>query len=151
MRKQSENSEALMMHPKHLAKTRTKEAMANLNRLLLTNLTDFGSPLKLNWKCPLAEHHHLKSFRQFAHTLDLDYDDRTVCVTAEIGQLPDEFLYGILAHEFGHIIAVEIWDDDTEEGADRAVDVFLELDIRYGTPWELEFVDFQDVEKLNNI
>ena len=52
--------------------------------------------------CPLADRHHGKKWRQFAHT---DHRVYTVCFAkASETDLTDEEILGLSAHELGHIV-----------------------------------------------
>lgn len=130
--------------PKGVAKTRTKRALDDLNRRSATAVRGW-QPLRLDWSCPLAEQDHAESFRQFAHVF---HTDNRVCVAWEIGRLPDRFLYGLMAHEFGHVMAWGIWQDDSEAGADRAAEDFLGLTIRYGTEYDIQFLTCPEVHDV---
>lgn len=97
--------------------------------------------------CPLAESDHAKEERVFAHTLHLP---NTVCVCQDIEKLNDDFLYGIMAHEFGHILADVAWNDQSEPGADTAAHKFLGTKINYGSPLALEYLSASDVKRVKN-
>jgi hypothetical protein len=56
--------------------------------------------------CPLADRHHAKSWRQFAHTNHRVY---TVCFAkAAERDLTDEEILGISAHELGHVVGTRL-------------------------------------------
>lgn len=87
--------------------------------------------------CPLADREHEESWRRFAHTLHR-YD--TICFAAAAEtELTDRELYGILAHEFGHLIADRLnapahldgSDEDAQAEADLAAAVILDVPVRY--------------------
>jgi hypothetical protein len=56
--------------------------------------------------CPLADRHHAKKWRQFAHTNHRVY---TVCFAraAEL-DLTDEEILGISAHEISHLVGIRL-------------------------------------------
>lgn len=80
--------------------------------------------------CPLADRHHAKKWRYFAHTNHRVY---TVCFAKAADQeLTDEEILGISAHELGHIVGIRLrypqhairanpphWKEPAEEEANR--------------------------------
>jgi hypothetical protein len=85
--------------------------------------------------CPLADQHHAKKWRYFAHTNHRVY---TVCFAkASETNLTDEEILGISAHELGHIVGIRLrypehairanpphWREPAEQEANRiAVEV----------------------------
>jgi hypothetical protein len=98
--------------------------------------------------CPIADRDHKKSLRQYAHTF---HKIGFVCVSKEIWPLPELHLYGILAHEIGHLLAGQ---DASEEDADAAVEIELGLTIRYADGKHgrrLQFLDEFDLEKWRQL
>ena len=92
--------------------------------------------------CPLADRHHAKKWRQFAHTNHRVY---TVCFAraAEV-ELLDEEILGLVAHEIGHIVGKRLrYPEHSRPGtgkstpkriqdeADRIAKEVLGFDIRY--------------------
>lgn len=69
--------------------------------------------------CPVAEHDHKKSKRQYAHAL---HRPKTICAAADFWGLPLGHLYGVLAHEIGHVLAKEAGLSSTEYQADQAIE-----------------------------
>ena len=56
--------------------------------------------------CPLADRHHAKKWRQFAHTNHRVY---TVCFArAAETELTDEEILGMSAHELGHVVGTRL-------------------------------------------
>ncbi len=92
--------------------------------------------------CSLADRHHAEKWRQFAHTEHRVY---TVCFAkAAEGELTDEEVLGMSAHELGHIIGKRLRYPEhsrpivgkrtpkaVQDEADRIVREVLELDLRY--------------------
>lgn len=98
----------------------------------------------LEWGDPEAERAHSEEhFRYFGYTSP--DNNMVVHVAKDFGSLPDVFLYGIMAHEFGHLLAGNLWNDWGEEAADEAVEDILGLGILYGTPLEIQYLTCQDV------
>lgn len=92
-------------------------------------------------ECKTADKEHDKALRQYAH---VGHEPGVICVAKAFHGLPDGHYYGILAHEIGHLIAV----DDTEEGADKAANYAFGIRIRYrsGRHGEhLEYLTQKDV------
>lgn len=80
--------------------------------------------------CPLADRHHARKWRQFAHTNHRVY---TVCFAkASETELTDEEILGISAHEIGHLVGIRLrypqhavvsnpphWKEPAEQEANR--------------------------------
>lgn len=93
--------------------------------------------------CPMADRHHLQSPRVYAHSLH--YPDKICFARAAATDLTPEHIYGITAHEFGHLIAdAEGWDahvtipetpgetpQEVQEEADQAALIRLGLPVYY--------------------
>jgi len=136
----------MLRHPEKDSRERAEKAFSHLQKRLDETVGEFIS-LSLRWSCPVAEQDHRSAFRQFAHVFH-DDDPGAICVAAEIGQLDDEYLYGILAHEFGHLIAQEFHEDDSEDGADLAAEEYLGIPIYYRTRYDLEWIPRDLIWKL---
>lgn len=58
---------------------------------------------KFKWRfCPVAEHEHQVSKRQYAHTF---HYGKTICTCHALWKLPKRHRDGILLHEIGHLLA----------------------------------------------
>ena len=78
----------------------------------------------LKMDCPYARVDHDEEWRVFAHTLEPE-NPNTICVHPDLELLHPRYIYGIIAHEFGHNLAWIDNEDDSEDGANRAaVEVF---------------------------
>lgn len=133
----------MMTHPLKNS-DRTLDVLARFNALTAEQFPDF-EPLALNWECPVAEEDHVHSFRQFAHVFHMD---GFICTSSEIDLLADRHIYGLIAHEFGHVIADGIWDETEERDADDAVLEVFGVQIHYGGALNLEYLNKEDLEKL---
>jgi hypothetical protein len=71
--------------------------------------------LALNIGCHFCLIDNQKDPRVFAHTRHIP---NTVCVHPHLDQLPPSHIRGILAHEIGHILSGEMFNDWSEEAAD---------------------------------
>jgi len=87
--------------------------------------------------CKLADTDHKKTWRVFAHTL---HEEGTICFAAAAEEeLTQEELAGIMAHEFGHLIAAHLkWPGHNpstpkwiQDKADQAVREILKLPLKY--------------------
>ena len=50
--------------------------------------------------CKIADKHHKQDKRNYAHTYH--YAD-TICIAKAFNRLPDNFKWGIILHELGHL------------------------------------------------
>lgn len=92
--------------------------------------------------CSLADRHHTQKWRQFVHTEHRVY---TVCFAkAAEGELTDEEVLGMSAHELGHVIGKRLRYPEhakpivtkrtpkaVQDEADRIVREVLELNLKY--------------------
>ena len=95
--------------------------------------------------CDLAEKDHRESWRVHAHTIHLP---NTICVCADIEALPEPHLYGIIAHEFGHLLADKQQGEHTESEADRAAERFFGISIEYRSPQRIQWLSDADIAKV---
>lgn len=102
-------------------------------------------PLFYWWGCPLARFDKSREDRVYAHT---NHVRGVVCVSEDLCKLRDSFVYGILAHEFGHELAFRFEGDHSEEGADQAALKYLDLPIHYGTPLNVQYLDTKDMRGI---
>ena len=101
--------------------------------------------------CALADEEHDKSLRQYAHVL---HHPGVICVADAFFGLPEDIRCGLLAHEVGHLLAVQRDANHSEKAADRAVFVSYGLVIRYRDSEygdNLECLDKKDVEKFREL
>lgn len=121
-------------NPKYIE--RVARVLAWLNQRLIDRGVDVP-PMILWVGCPYSHFDQEREHRVFAHTNHLR---GVVCVHPEIGRLNTPYLLGVMAHEFGHEIAITQWDDKTEQGADRAAKEVLGLPIKYGSELRLQYL-----------
>jgi len=100
--------------------------------------------------CPEVEKVHRKTFRIFAHQ---GHYGQSVCVAGDIAYLPTGELYGILAHELGHIMVdilrrydKHIWND--QDTADLAWYLETHIPILYRGKLRLEFLEDRDIREI---
>lgn len=123
-------------------------AFSNI-RFLLSVKYPYLSEVELA-PCKTAEREHSESSRQYAHVLHVN---GSICVANDIWRLSRGNLYGILLHEFGHLIVEHesmgnVSGDLQEEAADEAIARMFGIDIRYygGQP-TVEWADPGIVER----
>lgn len=134
-----------MRLPETKAKSRVLRAINGFNAYTITRVKNFD-PAFLVWGDVEAERAHEEDHhRYFAYTAE---DSDGVHVAKDLGQLDDRFLYGIVAHEFGHLISGHIYGDWSEEGADNVVEDLLDIVIMYGTPLELQNITCPEVHAV---
>jgi hypothetical protein len=99
--------------------------------------------------CQTAEKEHRRSERQYAHTF---HYDGVICVCKAFWELPDRHLFGVLAHEIGHLLAGPHGSDND---ADAAVHDAYWLKVRYtdtdrANPARssLEYLSLSDMSKF---
>ncbi|NIW14384.1 MAG: hypothetical protein GWN31_10730 [Candidatus Thorarchaeota archaeon] len=130
-----------------IQKSLVKRAFEELNELMEQQVEGID-PLLLWYGCPIARWDNADKKRVFAHT---NHIQGVVCVTERLDLLQTPFVYGILAHEFGHELAIQILDDDSEKGADTAALSYLGLPIHYGTEMRLQYLEQKEIKKLQGI
>lgn len=123
-------------------------AFSNL-RFLLSAKYPYLSEIELA-PCKTADWEHSESSRQYAHVLHVD---GAICVANDIWRLSRGNLYGVLLHEFGHLIVEResggnVPEDEQENSADEAIARMFGFDIRYdaGQP-TVEWADPGIVER----
>lgn len=92
----------------------------------------------------LAEHE--KTPRIFAYVDEAPWGGWLLAVHSAILELPDDALYGILAHEAGHIGAIVDWKEEAEEAADRYAFAEWRIPIVY-----YDYGAFKRVETINSL
>jgi hypothetical protein len=138
----------MMSLPETKSRNRTVRAVDAFNQYTVVRVPGF-EPASLVWGDPEAERAHREvAFRHFAYTVQ--NGDIAVYVSRDIGQLPDRFLYGIMAHEFGHLLAGHEWNNWTEAGADEAAYEYLDLVINYGSDLDLQYLTCQEVHEVKS-
>ena len=88
--------------------------------------------VKLLFSCPDAEYDHKCSSRQYAHAL---HYKGLICVCHNFEELPKKHMFGILLHEFGHILG-----SPDEDKADDFIEKHFGLFIAYTGRKELQEV-----------
>lgn len=103
--------------------------------------------------CDIAEQHHQKAKRQYAH---MGHIDNVICICKAFLDLPPSHYYGILAHEIGHqIVAKSGYRPQSYKDGERAADVAIEqlcnLKVRYASTdfgENLQYLTGKDIKKL---
>jgi S-adenosylmethionine hydrolase len=85
---------------------------------------NFKNPIKV-LHCSEADAEHRKAKRQYAHTFHLR---NVICVASAWINLPEEWKYGILLHEIGHLGAGQ---DASERSANKDVKEYIGVKIHY--------------------
>jgi hypothetical protein len=130
------------MNSKEL-KERVQLVVDQLSHYVIADHEIAIEPPLLFWGCPLARYDNQMKGRTFAHTNHLD---DVICVSERLGLLNEPYLYGIIAHEFGHLIALhEIGQGHSEKDADDAVWQHTLLKIKYGTPQHIQYLSDEDI------
>lgn len=93
--------------------------------------------LLLRIDCPLVRRTRKTSPRAFMHAAHIR---GKVCVAREAARLSAETIIGLFLHEIGHQLATRSWGRSEQEDADRAVNEFLGVKIRYKGDLLLEWV-----------
>lgn len=71
-----------------------------------------------------------------------------VCTVLAAARLSDNYLVGLMLHELGHPLAMTAWRYSEQEHADRAVQAFLGVKLRYRGPLVLQWVSTQTAHKI---
>jgi len=117
------------------------------NYLLSIQPFDFLNKIKIKYNCPYAIKDNKNSPRVFAHTL---HEPDRICVFEDLGKLYKKYLYGIMLHEFGHIIADHYFIDHSEDLANSIMKDFFHLTIKYSQDiFKIEFLNKRDEIKIN--
>jgi hypothetical protein len=101
-------------------------------------------------RCSTADHDHYKDPRVFAHT---HHKEDVICVSSSIELLDDANIYGVLAHEYGHMIYdqfPELIFDAQEYPNEFEVEIDREYGVQFVEGVEVDIEIFADwiVEKL---
>lgn len=89
-------------------------------------------------QCPEADREHAASWRQFAHT---NHHDHSICYSGALEDLEDGWKLGIIAHEFGHVMAIGLDIRHTEEDANRFGGVIVGTRVSFRGPHRLEWAE----------
>jgi len=127
-----------------MSRSLVKKAFGQLNAYMEQRVEGL-EPLLLWYGCPVARWDNADQKRVFAHT---NHVRGVVCVTERLDLLQERFVYGILAHEFGHELAIQLLSDTSEEGANAAALSYLGLKIVYGTEMNLEYLSPEEIKLL---
>lgn len=105
----------------------------------------FGLKLEL---CSLAELDHHEAKRQYAHAC---HQEGVICICKAFFELPDTHKYGILLHEFGHVLDPDEEDEHVVDGiATKHFGVTVQRrSSRYGE--DLEWISPRDVRRAARI
>ncbi len=122
--------------------------------------TKYPHKVKFQVGCPAAEKAHAKEWRVFAH---VERDGRTICVAKDIENLKPQYVWGIILHEFGHILALwvgEKWHlrgsvkgvkhigQPAERMADKTIAKVLGVELLFDKELELEYVSTGTIRRL---
>lgn len=112
-------------------------------------------PILAYMGCPVARFDNDVTKRTFAHTFHID---DTICLSVNLRWLCDEAVWGIMAHEFGHLLADKHYKkkpDLVEEQADQAAGEFLGVSIYYKRPdWiddnqkGIQVISLEEIKRL---
>lgn len=99
--------------------------------------------------CPMARYDNFMDIegRVFAHTNHV-YD--VICIVEKASLLSYPYIYGILCHEIGHILAIKLWEDDRESAADEAAYCFLGMIIHYGDR-NIQYISSESMASIHTI
>lgn len=108
--------------------------------------------LRINLKhCSLAESEHKKSLRQYMHA---GHHPFTICYAKAFWKLPPMHQFGLLAHEIGHVVLLDLAKigDHSEPDADWEAEKILGVTVRYKllSPYgeDLQYLDIVDAAKF---
>jgi len=94
--------------------------------------------IHLKFDCEIAEESYLANQRFVAHAF---HQGNTICIVARgVGVLTPHKMYGVIAHEVGHIMS-EVQDDSAEGAADQWMRERLGIEVYYDSMDSLEFLD----------
>jgi len=128
-------------------KSRVKEAFYQIHDYVSLGYPAFPKT-KLFWGCRVAENDHIHEYRQFAHVF---HKHDRICVAREICTLPDQNLYGILVHEFGHLFADMEVKGHPEVAADSSVYFYLGIMVRYEDPHQIQTISKKNLKRIRGI
>lgn len=86
--------------------------------------------------CRLADEHHAQSPRQYMHVWDEEAgfgNEVVICVAREAGDLSFPNLYGLFAHELGHLISGSTDEDVANKTMERFC-IYIYYDM-YDVQW----------------
>jgi hypothetical protein len=96
--------------------------------------------------CEEADSIHLKDKRVYAHSFHPRGDPNTICWARTVSRLAPNSLAGVCLHEFGHLIAGDLQNEEAaEKAADLAIQDLLDplgLEMRYRGRTLIQWVDF---------
>ena len=119
-----------------------------------------GLRVKLLIGHPEIEEKHSKIWRIFAST-----DGATIRIAKDLENLPEPYLWGIILHEYGHIVAIRMGLSDhqrpplkgvphikqpAEGEADCAISRTLGVSLLFDAFLQLECLSDRDIRKLKN-
>ena len=96
--------------------------------------------------CALVRKHREKDPRAYFHVGHKG--DFIICAALEAGYLPDEHLYALVLHEFGHPLAWKAWGKSEQEHADWIGHGLLGIPILYKSSLTLQWITPKDVKRL---
>ena len=101
--------------------------------------------IRLKFDCEIAEESYLANQRFVAHAF---HKGNTICIVARgIGVLTPHKMFGVIAHEVGHIMS-EVQDDSAEGAADQWMRENLGIEVYYDSMDSLEFLDEKTLMSL---
>ena len=102
--------------------------------------------IRLKFDCPIAEESYLGDQRFVAHAFH--QGNTIICLVARgIGRLTPHKMFGVIAHEVGHIMS-NVQDDSAEGAADQWMRERLGIEIYYDSTDSLEFLDEKTLMSL---
>lgn len=109
-------------------------SLAKIDRMIRSALRRAGidpSPASVSWS-EREDEDHRNSRRRYASVGVEDLDFGFARATADLNE---DHLRALVAHEVGHVIAYQRWNDLSEDGADRAAREVLGTPICYDHNW----------------
>jgi len=128
---------------------RIRKAAAEVYDFLRASGAPVPARARLSIDCEVVRNHRaggdLRAFFHVGHK-----GKWTVCGAHEAGFLPDNHLYGLILHEFGHPMAWKFWNRSRQQDADRAVFETTEVPILYKTGIVLQWITNADVQAIKS-
>lgn len=138
----------LRLSPKK-AVQRIRKAAAHVYDFLRASGAPVPSRARLMIDCEVVRKHRVEGDkRAFFH---IGHKGAwTACGAHEAGYLPENHLYGLLLHEFGHPMAWTFWNRSRQQDADRAILKTTGVPILYKTGLTVQWITNADVAAIKS-